>query len=77
MNRDRYQKKGEGRDSNRENEKNTGESRSSIEESLREDILSIPPKAVIQGMETVSELPQIWIVLRCKSGDPWSCQEVQ
>ena len=47
MNRDRYQKKGEGGDSNRENEKNTGESRSSIEESLREDILSILPKAVI------------------------------
>ena len=30
MNRDRYQKKGEGRDSNRENEEDIGGSRSSI-----------------------------------------------
>ena len=48
MNRDRYQKKGEGGDSNRENEKNTGKSRSSIKESLREDILSILPKCQAQ-----------------------------
>jgi len=47
MNKDKYQKKGKGRDSNRENEKNTGGSRSSIEESLRGNILSILPKVVI------------------------------
>jgi len=47
MNRDRYQKEGEGRDSNRENEKNTGESRSNIEESLGKDILGILSKVVI------------------------------